>query len=74
MLKKSFWSKTEDKGKIQDTLDQVLKICYSYISQARGWTNMRTKINQNDKQFTIKVMPQYLPEGYEDAAKVICWS
>ena len=66
------WESTlEQENKIQDTLDQVLKICYPYISQARGWTNMRTKINPNEKQFTIKVMPQYLPEGPEDAAKVV---
>ena len=70
-VKKSFLSKSKDKSKIQDILDQVLKICYSYISQAKGWTNMRTKINPNDNKFTIPVMPQYLPEGYEDAVKVI---
>ena len=32
---------------------------------------METKIKANDKQFFITVLPQYLPEGFEDASKVI---
>ena len=32
---------------------------------------MRTKINPAEKRFSITVMPQYLPEGVEDATKVI---
>ena len=67
----SFNSQSEQKEKIQDILDQILKICYSYISQNRGWTNMRTKINPAEKKFSMTVMPQYLPEGVVDAAEVI---
>ena len=70
-VKISFFERNDQKRKIQDTLDKILKICYSYISQAKEWTNMRNKIKQKDLKYTITVMPQYLPEGFEDAAKVI---
>jgi len=70
-VKTSYWSKAEDKNKIQDILDQVLKICYPYISQAKGWTNMKFKINPKDKKFSITVMPKYLPNGFEDSTTVM---
>ena len=67
----SLESKTEQSQKIQDILDQILKICYSYISQARGWTNMVTNISPYFVEFKITVMPLFVPEGKEDATNVM---
>ena len=59
------------KSEVQNILDQVLKICYPYTSQANNWTNMKTKIDPNENKFLISVLPAYLPQGIEDATKVV---
>ena len=59
------------KSEVQNILDQVLKICYPYVSQSNNWTEMKTKIDPTEDKLIITVMPQYLPQGVEDATKVI---
>ena len=56
------------KEKLQDMLDTVLTISYPYISGSKGWTNRKTNINSSDNIIKIKVHPQYLPMGEEDAS------
>ena len=59
------------KSEVQNILDQILKICYPYTSQANNWTDMKTKIDPNENKFLISVLPAYLPQGVEDATNVI---
>ena len=62
----------EDKGKksiVQDMLDSLLKVAYPYISQAKNLTDMRADLSSTNKQ--IKLMPKYLPEGYEDKTELV---
>ena len=70
-VKTSFFSKKEQQESIQNTVDQALKMCYSYISQAKGWTNLVTNISPYFVEFKITVMPLFVPEGKEDATNVM---
>ena len=56
---------------VQDILDDVLHICYPYISQAKGLTDFRRKIDSREETLNISVIPQFIPEGLEDAARVL---
>ena len=59
------------KSEVQDIVDQVLKICYPYVSEANTWTDMRRKINPDGTSLNISLMPQFLPMGEEDASLVL---
>ena len=61
----------KQKTELENLLDSVLKVTYSYISQSQGWTNLRTPIEPNDDCIRIKVNPKYLPIGKEDKVKVL---
>ena len=63
------------KSEVQDLLDSILKIAYPYISQARGLTDMNKKLKypweypKTGLKFSL--LPEALPEGYEDKTPVI---
>ena len=64
-----FWTSTRKKSIAQNILDNILTITYPYISEVRGWTHMRTVLNE-ETSLKIKVTPKYVPHGEEDAADV----
>ena len=72
MMKKKKWFHSKKKGiEVQDTADVVLTMTYPYISEGKGWTNMKTKIELDQPApLDIVVKPQYIPDGSEDKAEL----
>ena len=66
-----FSSGAENREKVQNLLDSILKICYPYLSEIKQWTTMGSKISdQAHDNFTITVLPSYLPIGEEDKTRL----
>ena len=61
------------KSEVQDLLDSILKIAYPYISQARKLTDMNSQLEYSRSGSGLKfcLLPEALPEGYEDKIAVI---
>ena len=74
---KSFGLFTSDSKKleVQDLLDSILKIAYPYISQARKLTDMNKHLeysfSNSGAGLKFRLLPEALPEGYEDRTPVI---
>ena len=67
-----FWSEsTRKKSETQNLLDQVLNISYQFISEARGLTDMKTKIASDKSNLTVKLIPKFIPFGEEDKTEII---
>ena len=60
-----FSSSLDHEGKVQDTLNTILQVTYSFISEGKGWTKSTTKIDLQDNTVNIKVMPKHFPIGEE---------
>ena len=67
-IEKSSWLplSAKNKNEHQDLVDNVLKICYPFLSEGKGMTSSLTTPNFRN----LKVLPKYLPEGEEDATEV----
>ena len=69
-----FFKDSSKKSKVQDLLDSILKIAYPYISQARGLTDMNKQLeysSNSEAGLKFCLLPEALPEGYEDKTQVI---
>ena len=51
----------------QDVLDALLRTCYPLISEGRGLTRPFAPVKI---PYDLKVLPEFLPEGFDDAAVV----
>ena len=58
------WNKAEKIKKKQDIMDTLLRTAYPFISEGKGLTSSLTSL---ELPFNLKVLPQFLPEGEEDA-------
>ena len=62
------------KSEVQDLLDSILQITYPYISQARKLTDMNRELEYSPDSgagLKFSLLPEALPEGYEDKTAVI---
>ena len=60
-------NKDKKKQENTDIVDSVLRSSYAFISEGRGLTNSLAKV---DSPYKLRVLPQYIPEGEDDAAQV----
>ena len=71
-IKTSKWlhgSKKKEMSEIQDLGDAILKMCYTYISEGKGWTEPLS-LHTKGTNVTLTVMPWYVPMGVEDKVTV----
>jgi hypothetical protein len=59
------WKKAEKAKKKQDLTDTLLRSAYSFISEGKGLTSSQAPL---ELPYNLKLLPQFLPEGEEDAA------
>ena len=62
------WNKAEKVQQKQDLLDSLLKTAYPFISEGRSLTSTLAMLTM---PFSLRVLPQFLPEGEEDATSLI---
>ena len=67
LSQKDSWFSTNKAQERQDILDKLLRTSYPLISEGRGLTSSFAPIKF---PFDLKVLPEFLPEGREDAAVV----
>ena len=60
--------KAEKAKKKQDIMDSLLRSAYPFISEGRGLTSTLAPL---ELPYNLRVLPQFLPEGEEDAASLI---
>ena len=65
--KDPWFGKEQKAQERQDVLDKLLRTCYPLISEGRGLTSSLIPMKF---PFDLKVLPELLPEGKEDAAVV----
>jgi len=53
--------------KAQDTLDDVLRVTYPYLSEARGWTKMK---KETSLACFLDILPEFLPLSEKNATEV----
>ena len=61
-------NKAEKAKKKQDIMDQLLKPAYPFISEGRGLTST---LAQLEIPFDLRVLPNFLPEGKDDAVSLV---
>ena len=59
------WNKAEKAKEKQDITDSLLRTAYPFISEGKGLTSSLAPL---ELPYNLKLMPQFLPEGEEDAA------
>ena len=60
--------KAEKAKKKQDIMDSLLRSAYPFISEGKGLTSTLATL---EEPYNLRVLPQFLPEGEEDAASLI---
>ena len=71
-VKKDWFSSSSDhEGKVQNTLNTILKVTYPFISEGKGWTRSTTKFDLRGNTVNISVLPKYIPMGEEDKTTLI---
>ena len=60
------WDKAAEEKKVQDILDDLLKVSYPFISQGRGFTDPLNAVTD----VSFKLVPNFIPEGEEDSTLV----
>ena len=60
-------NRAKNEKKKQDLLDSLLRACYPYISEGRGFT---TELAGVELPHDLKLLPHMLPDGEEDAALI----
>ena len=61
-------NRAKNEKKKQDLLDSLLRACYPYISEGKGFT---TELADVELLYDLKLLPHMLPDGEEDAALII---
>ena len=61
------WNSEQKAQERQDVLDTLLRTCYPLISEGRGLT---TTIAPVKIPYDLKLLPEFLPEGADDAAVI----
>ena len=61
------WNKAEKAKKKQDITDSLLRTAYPFISEGKGLTSSLASL-ELPYNLNLVLMPQFLPEGEEDAA------
>ena len=59
------WNKAEKAKKKQDIMDSLLRTAYPFISEGKGLTSSLASL---ELPYNLNLLPQFLPEGEEDAA------
>ena len=75
-------NKAEEEKKVQDILDNLLRLSYPFISEGRGLTNPLAPVDSvrlalpsypipvDSVKVSIKLLPHLLPEGEKDSARL----